>query len=362
MLGCDTPSPTDPDSVSAVPGFGKATPAPVAGIEVLPALNGLWAQPADITNEGVIVGRSAFAESPALRFHAVRWTRATGSAAWQVEDLSGRLPSPEESQANKVNEDGLIIGSMETGGVLRGFVLPQSGPAIDLGPSVFANDLSAGGEMAGESTSASGGSGLITPLYWSAPGAAAETLPPLQPEQPARALFFTPAGDIVGTGSDSAGEWLVRWTRTASGWFIERLQPHVARAPLPRTMNTAGRAIGNGCPSPASCDPLYDTRPFVWTALTEPALALPTLTNRASSYVLGIADTGLMTGFGNLRGSTTARPVAWPSPASILELPLLPKGSSGMAGGVNNLGQIVGTVTVSEKSSSRVSAVVWTLP
>jgi len=361
VLGCDTP-PTEPDGATAVPLFGKAPPAPAAQIEVLPALNGLWAQPADITDAGVIVGRNAFTVTPGLLFHAVRWTRPMGSTEWQVEDLNGRLPSPEMSQANKANEDGLIIGYMEIAGVSRGFVLSTSGPAIDLGPAVYASDLSPFGEITGMRYPVPGGSDVTVPLYWAAPGAGAESLPPLQDGQSAEAHFFTSGGAIVGVGSDAAGQWMVLWTRGAAGWSVERLQPYVPKGPLPHAGNAAGQAIGNGCPSPASCDIYVDRRPFYWTDLTSPPIALPTLDSHFPTYVQGLADTGLMAGYGNVKGATASKPVAWPTPSSIIELPLLPKGSGGTAGGVNNLGQIVGTVTVTDKRSSQQSAVVWTLP
>jgi len=353
LLGCDPTNPTGPSSEEAVPIFGKTPPAPAAEIEVLPALNGLWAEPADITNAGVIVGRSAFTVSPELLFHAVRWTRPIGSAEWQIEDLHGHLPSPQESQADKANEDGLIIGYMEIGGVSRGFVLPTSGPAIDLGPSVYAYDLSSSGEITGNQSPTAGGSDVSVPLYWAGPAAVAEPLPPLEAGQSAEALLFAPGGAIFGVGSDAAGQWMVLWTRGAGGWSVERLRPYVPKEPLPHAMNAVGQAVGYGCPSPASCDLYRDRRPFYWSSLTDPAIALPTLESRASTYVLDIADTGLMVGFDNVRGSTTTRPLAWPSPHSVL--PLLPKGTAGGATGVNGLGQIVGTTGGS-------GAVVWTLP
>ena len=149
LPSCDPVTPIEPDGAPDAAAFGKAPPAPTAEIEVLPALNDLGAEPSDITDAGVVVGRSAFTLSPALVHHAVRWTRPNGSPDWQIEDLHGRLPSPQESQANKANEHGLIIGYMEIGGVSRGFVLPATGPAIDLGPSVYASDLSSSDEITG---------------------------------------------------------------------------------------------------------------------------------------------------------------------------------------------------------------------
>lgn len=351
-LGCDTQS-TEPDDTPDAAAFGKAQPALAAQMEVLPALNGLWAQPADITDAGAVVGRSAFTVSPAVVYHAVRWIRPIGSAEWQIEDLHGRLPSPQESQADKANEDGLIIGYMEIGGVSRGFVLPTSGPAIDLGPSVYASDLSSSGEITGYQWPTAGGSDVAVPLYWAGPGAVAEPLPPLEFGQSAEARLFTPAGAIFGVGSDAAGQWMVLWTRGASGWSVERLQPYVPKGPLPHAMNAFGQAIGYGCPSPASCDLYRDRRPFYWSSLTDPAIVLPTLDSRSSTYVLDIADTGLMAGYDNVRGSATTRPLAWTSPHSVI--PLLPKGTAGTASGVNGLGQIVGTAGGS-------GAVVWTLP
>jgi hypothetical protein len=333
--------------------FGKKPPAPAAQIEVLPALNGLGAEPADITDAGVVVGRSAFTVSPALVHHAVRWTRPIGSGEWQIEDLHGRLPSPQESQANKVNEHGTIIGYMEIGGVSRGFVLPATGPAIDLGPSAYASDLSSSGEIAGYQWPTAGGSDVAVPLYWAGPGAVAELLPPLEAGQSAEARLFAPGGAIFGVGSDAAGQWMVLWTRGAGGWSVERLQPYVPKGPLPHAMNAVGQAIGYGCPSPATCDLYRDRRPFYWSSLADPAIVLPTLDSRSSTYVLDIADTGLMAGYDNVRGSTTTRPLAWTSPRSIM--PLLPKGTAGTATGVNGLGQIVGTAGGS-------GAVVWTLP
>lgn len=352
LLGCDRP-PTEPESPTSVPLFGKTPPAPAAQMEVLPALSGLGAEPADITDAGVVVGRSAFTVSPALVHHAVRWTRPIGSAEWRIEDLHGRLPSPQESQANKANEDGLIIGYMEIGGVSRGFVLPVTGAAIDLGPSVYASDLSSSGEITGSQWPTAGGSDFALPLYWAGPGAVAEALPPLEAGQSAEARLFAPGGAIFGVGSDAAGQWMVLWTRGAGGWSVKRLQPYVPKGPLPHAMNAFGQAIGYGCPSPASCDLYRDRRPFYWSSLTDPAIALPTLENRSSTYVLDIADTGLMAGFDNVRGSTTTRPLAWPSPYSVISL--LPKGTTGGATGVNGLGQIVGTTGGS-------GAVVWTLP
>lgn len=347
LSGCEHVNPTDPASETAVPLLGKTPPAPLAEIEVLPVGDSYGAWPADITDSGIIAGRSVFAVSPKQLFHAVRWTRPIGSAEWQIEDLHGRLPSPETSQASKANEDGLIIGYMEIGGVGRSFVLPASGPAIDLGPSTYAQDLSPSGELTGSLP----GSGGAVPAYWAGPGAVAETLPTLEPGQSAETLFFAPGGAIVGVGKDAAGQWLVQWTRGASGWSIQRLQPSMPKGPLPHAMNALGQAIGYGCPSPTTCDLYRDRRPYYWSNLKNAPIALPVLESRSSTYVLDIADTGLMAGYDNVRGSTTSRPLAWPSPYSIV--PLLPKGEAGTAGGVNGLGQIVGTTSS--------GAVVWTL-
>ena len=352
MLGCDA-QPAAPDDPAAGPLLGKTPPAPAAEIAVLPTLNGLSTGPAAITDNGVIVGRSAITVSPKLLFHAVRWTRPIGSAEWRIEDLHGRLPSPEMSQANKANEDGLIIGYMEIAGASRGFVLPVSGPAIDLGPSVYASDLSSSGEITGMQSPSPGGSDVTLPLYWTAPGAVAEPLPALEPGRHAEALLFAPGGSIVGVGSDAAGQWLVLWTRGAGGWSVERLQPYVPKGPLPVAINAVGQAVGYGCPTPTACDLYRDRRPFYWSNLADPPVLLPTLDGRSSTYVLDIADTGLMAGYDNVRGSTATRPLAWTSPQSIKLL--LPKGSGGTAGGVNSLGQIVGTTDGS-------GAVVWTLP
>lgn len=347
-LGCDT-QPTEPDPGPDAAAFGKTPPAPAAQMEVLPTLNGLGARPAQITDSGIIVGSSTVAVSPKLLRHAVRWTRPNASAEWQIEDLHGRLPSPETSQADKVNEDGLIIGYMEIGGVPRGFVLPTSGPAIDLGSSTYAQDLSPSGELTGSLP----GPGGAVPAYWSGPGAVPEPLPTLEPDQYTQALFFAPGGTIIGVGTDAAGQWLVQWTRGASGWSVERLQPSVPKGPLPHAVNAVGQAIGYGCPSPGTCDLFRDRRPYYWSDLRNPPSALPILENRSSTYVMDIGDSGLMAGFDNARGSTTSRPLAWPSPQSIV--PLLPKGAAGIANGVNGVGQIVGT-------ADGIGAVVWTLP
>jgi len=346
LLGCDPANPTDPAPEAAA--FGKTPPATTAEFEVLPVGSSLWVQPANITDSGIIVGRGAYEVSPKLLYHAVRWTRPDASASWQIEDLNERLPSPEMSQADKVNEDGLIIGYMEIGGVGRSFVLPASGPAIDLGPSTYAQDLSPSGELTGSLP----GSGGAVPAYWAGPGAVAELLPSLEPGQSAQTLFFAPGGVIVGVGRDAAGQWLVQWTRGASGWSIQRLQPSVPKGPLPHAVNALGQAIGYGCPSPTPCDLFRDRRPYYWSNLRNPPIALPILESRSSTYVIDIGDNGLMAGYDNVRGSTTSRPLAWPSPQSIV--PLLPKGVAGTAGGVNGLGQIVGTTSS--------GAVVWTLP
>lgn len=330
---CDRP-PTDPGDPTEGAQFGKSPPTPTAGIQVLPALNDLWAGPAAINDGEVIVGRSAYTESPKVLFHAVRWTRTSASADWQIEDLHPALPASEMSQANAVNESGVVVGYMETGGVGRGFVLTAAGDAIDLGPGVFAGALNDAGEMAGNAAAGYDGRDISVPLYWAAPGSDPSALPPLAAGASAEARFFAGSGAIIGVATDESGDWLVRWQRSGEGWTVQRLQPHTPRGPHPLAQNVLGMAVGNGCSPPPSCDPLADLRAWYWASFEEPALQLPTLAN-LRTFIGGIADDGLMVGTSHVKGLTSYRPVMWPSPTSIVELPLPPKGSSGSAAGVN---------------------------
>jgi hypothetical protein len=76
----------------------------------------------------------------------------------------------------------------------------------------------------------------------------------------------------------------------------------------------------------------------------------------------GVSRGGLAAGTAHIKGLTSYRPVIWPSTDSIVELPLLPKGSAGQASDANDSRQVVGSITVSEKGGSRLVPVVWTLP
>jgi len=342
------------------PEFGKVRSSPAIQIEVLPDIH-LGATPGAINDSGVMVGQALFQYSPAVIYHAVRWTRSSPSSEWEVQDLHGLLPSsPSSSSAQHVNDEGVVIGYMEIGGMLHGFVLPPGGSAVDLGVRILAADVSEAGELVGGDYS---GDVYYRPLYWATPGAAPEPLPPLENGLPVEgSLFFTPAGEIVGIANDATGRWLARWFRGGGSWLVERLQPVESKGPRPFSVNAAGEGVGYGCPPPsASCDPLYDTSPFYWPTLSDPAVALPTL-SRLRTYVFAINDAGVMVGAGHIKGYTASRPLMWPNPGTVIELPLLPKGTGGGASDLNDSRQVVGGITVSDKNGTKGYPVMWILP
>jgi len=110
--------------------------------------------------------------------------------------------------------------------------------------------------------------------------------------------------------------------------------------------------------SPTGCD----WRAAVWDP---PYLGAPTyLPNVAGTY----SGTGRVFDEGTVVGVTVASngidvlPVLWPTPTTLVKLPLLSGGKGGGVAGLNSHGQLTGHVDVPVKGVSKFHAVVWTRP
>jgi hypothetical protein len=80
------------------------------------------------------------------------------------------------------------------------------------------------------------------------------------------------------------------------------------------------------------------------------------------SWTGGVMEDGTMPGLTVASNGVDMLPVLWPTPDTIVKLPLLSGGKSGGTAGFNAYRQIAGYVDVPVKGRSTYHAVVWTLP
>lgn len=297
------------------------------------------------------------------RNFAARWTRNAATGAWQAEDLRPRLPWHTTSDGRLVNDAGTVVVRAEfADGTEHWFVIMSAGPTLELRPGDSISDLNDEDQMAGSGRNPDQAP-LELPLYWASPSAIPVELPVIQDGFGGRAQWFQGL-DILGTLADGSGNWLVRWSRSDVGWNVLRVQripdkyflTGVGSGGRLALMHCAGTRYFVG--SPIGCD----WRAAVWDP---PYLDLPAyLPNVAGTY----SWTGRVFDDGTVMGVTVASngvdmlPVLWPTPTTLVKLPLLSGGKGGGAPGLNSHGQLAGHVDVPVKGLSKFHAVVWTLP
>jgi len=189
----------------------------------------------------------------------------------------------------------------------------------------------------------------------------------LEPGSGGSARWFD-GTDILGTLSDATGKWLVRWSPVAVGsWSVTRV------AQLPVSHELSGVSLGSpgGRLALAHCagklsfvGTVYgcEWRAEVWDSpYAGMPKYLPTVAG-VHSWTGGVMDDGTVLGVSVASNGVDMLPVVWPTPTTLVKLPLLSGGKSGSAGGINAFRQVAGAVDVPVKGRSQNHAVVWTLP
>ena len=294
--------------------------------------------------------------------YAARWTRSSGSGAWQPEDLRPLLPMHKNSYATLVNDAGTVVISAEfLDSTYHAFVITSVGQTLELGPGETVYDLDESDQMIGSRRDPSQAL-PDQPLFWASPSGPAVELPVIQSGFGGQARWFQDV-TILGTLADDSGGWLVQWSKVDGQWIVTRLQK------LPSFDLTGvgpdGRLAFMHCTGPRYFQQTVigcDWRAAAWDP---PYDGVPTyLPNLAGTYSWtgGVMDDGTVHGLTVASNGIDMLPVLWPAPTTLVKLPLLAGGKSGGTGGFNAYRQIAGYVDVPVKGRSTYHAVVWTLP
>jgi hypothetical protein len=288
--------------------------------------------------------------------YAARWTRNAVTGSWQAEDLRPLLPRHRRSEAVLVNDAGtVVINTVYADSTEHWFVATSAAVLLELAPGESVADLSDADQMVGAR--------LGAPLYWGSPSSEPVELPVIQAGYGGEARWFQGV-EILGILADDLGDSLVRWFRVGEGWGVERVQ----RLP-PRYYVTGigptGRLALMHCPGPRFVKGVKlgcDWRAAVWDPpySGDPAY----LPNIAGSYSWtgGVTNDGAVVGVTVASNGLDMLPVLWPTPTTLVSLPLLAGGTSGGAGCCfNGYRQLAGHVDVPLKGRSQWHAVVWSL-
>lgn len=295
--------------------------------------------------------------------YAARWTRSSGSGAWQPQDLRPLLPMHKTSNATLVNNAGTVIISTEfLDSTYHGFVITSADQTLALGPGETVYDLSESDQMIGNRRDPNQ---VLPdqPIYWASPSGPATELPVIQSGFGGQARWFQGV-HILGTLADDSGVWLVRWSTIDGQWIVTRLRK------LPPSFELTGFAPSGRLAFMHCTGPLYYGQTVIgcnWRAAAwdPPYDGVPTyLPNVAGTYSWpgGVMDDGTISGLTVASNGVDMLPVLWPTPTTLVTLPLLSGGKSGGTGGFNAYRQIAGHVDVPLKGRSTYHAVVWTLP
>lgn len=292
--------------------------------------------------------------------YAARWTRNASTGAWQAEDLRPLLPPHSWSGGLGVNDAGTVVGRIIEGNNQRFFVITSAGAVIELGTGEAVAGLRDTDEMVG---SRSSGDPAVpaTPLYWSSASATPVELPVLQPGEGGAAQWFHGAA-LLGILSDDTGSRLVRWIRSGAGWSVEAIREIPAKY-LVKGVAADGRLALMHCAGqlylmqkPYACD----YRAAVWDAPYDGAPSyLPNLAG-TYSWTNGVTEDGKVVGVTVTSNGVDMVPVVWPTPATVVRLPLLSGGKTGTVLQPNAYGQMPGDSTFQFKGQSGQHAVVWT--
>lgn len=325
--------------------------------ELLKPAGSVEAYASDINDNGTVAVGAAYWDATwdhTNDYYAVRWTRSSTTGAWVAENLRERLPQGTDSRAYLVNDAGTIVFlSYRTA---HRYVLTAAGDVIDLGTCGVA-DLSNFDTMVG-----SGGTTQSVPLFWASPSSAPAELPPLADGYAAGASQFQGA-DVVGWADDASGRWMVRWVYGAGDWSVSRIVLLPASA-SPGSLNSAGRmALSLYAPSGGG-QYAWDRAPAAWDPpYTQAPAVLPTSPGAAGN-VGAVLEDGTVSGAvtANSKTMTNWLPVIWPTPTTLVQLPLLRGAKYGVTASANAYRQIAGSVSVVDKWGTNEHAVIWTLP
>jgi hypothetical protein len=312
----------------------------------------------DISDSGIVAVGAAYWDATwdyRNNYYAVRWTRASTSDPWVTEDLRTMFPLNIDTRPYLVNDAGtMVVLSYNTG---HRYVMTSSGAVIDIG-TYSVNDLSNNDTMVGYGW----GTQSDVPLFWASPSSPPEELPPLASGQNAGAsLFLGP--DVIGWADDGDERWVVRWVNNAGSWSVHRIALLPPGVSGPNGMNSAGR-ISVGVYDPSSARYGWDNRPAVWDfPYSEPPVNLPTVSGTAGATGAVLED-GTVVGVVTASSKTVKNwlPVIWPTPTSLVRLPLLSGAKYGTTSRVNAYRQIAGTASFVDGWATTDHAAIWTLP
>ena len=325
--------------------------------ELVKPVGSVDAYAGDINDSGTVAVGSAYWDATwdyRNDYYAVRWTRASTSDPWVAEDLRLMFPPNVDSRAYLVNDAGTIVFlSYNTG---HHYVMTSAGAVTDLATDAV-SALSNNGTMVGYRWVTQG-----VPLFWASLSSAPKELPLLDSSFSAGATLFQGA-DVIGWAEDAAGRWAVRWVNNAGSWSVQRIALLPPQASGPSGMNSAGR-LSLGVYDPSSVQYGWEHRPAVWDPpYTQPPINLPTVSGTAGTTGRVLED-GTVVGVVTANSKTVRHwlPVTWPTPTSLVKLPLLSGAKYGGTNGVNAYRQISGAVSFVEGWATVDHAVIWKLP
>lgn len=226
----------------------------------------------------------------------------TRAAVWTAAGMEvlGVLPGGDYSAAHGINDLGVVVGSSNTGTIVR-------------------------------------------PFTWTS-GQGMQPLPSLPGYQGGEALAINNAGDVVGYLTGVNGAVAVVWT---SDGRILRI------GTLPGGTSSRAVAINGSGQVAGTSRGARGKRAFLWSA-QQGMRDLGTLAGDIESEALDVNDSGQVVGASTGRNGTSAF-LSTPS-AGMVRLKTLGGGNYSRAIGINNKGEIVGT----SSSPAGARAVIWT--
>ena len=226
----------------------------------------------------------------------------TRAAVWTAGGLEvlGVLPGGDYSAAHGINDSGVVVGSSNTGTIVR-------------------------------------------PFTWTS-GQGMRPLPSLPGYRGGEAFAINNPGDVVGYLTGAQGAVAVLW---ASDGRIVRI------GTLPGGISSRAVAINGSGQVAGTSRSAKGKRAFQWSA-QQGMRDIGTLPGDIESEALDINDSGYVVGASSGRNGTSA--FLWTPSAGMVRLKTLGGGNYSRATGINNKGEIVGTST----SPAGARAVLWT--
>ncbi len=315
-----------------------AHPGPITVVENLGLPAGAvrgWAT--DLNASRVIVGTM---HDPAALRHAFQWTAATGMQ---------RLAEPGlnlGSRVGGINNAGVVVGDLRTiFGDFRG-VRWLPGGTLDhlglIGPRnrSSAHGINNSGVIVGESGSEVGDT--VPTIAGSTGGFSLSADFPVQ----ATASAINDNGWVAGLLYEASGRG---WLFKPGGGVVDLAPPEygqdVGAVKWISAVNQQGTVVGSGIPPGAN--PAGPGRGMVWDGSTVGSSVAPSVLGTLGgdmSSAQDINDNGLIVGVSHL-GNGSPRGFKQLGSGPMTRLPMLPGAVESTAGGVNNAGHIVGSMT-----------------